>query len=161
MLSVVFMLGSICGFASLTWLIVQYRHQDRSRLAVISTRSLTGGIDILIQYRPRLTRVGLTARVKLLDPGSAHLLGGVRQERGDRYGAYAVDEPNPAIRGKAIETPLKHLRPDPLGVFAGVVYVNADEGDQPSTAKVRLEIWTAAGPTRLVSRDVEVRAIHW
>jgi hypothetical protein len=161
MLSVVFLLGSLCGFASLTWLMLQYRHQVLNRLAVISTRSLTGGIDVLIQYRPRLTRLGLTARVKLLEPAAAHLLGGVRQERGDRYGAYAVDEPTLAIKGRAIETPLRHLRPDPLGVFAGVVYVNGDDGDQPSTARIRLEIWTAAGPTRLTTRDVEVRAIHW
>jgi hypothetical protein len=161
MSSVVFLLGSICGFTSLIWLVVQQRNQDRNRLIVTSTRSLTGGIDVLIQYRPRRTRVGLSARVSLIEPVTAHLLGGVRQERGDRYGAYAVDQPDAAVRGASIETPLKHLRPDPLGVFAGVVYVSADEGDQPSRAMLKLEIWTQAGPIRLAAREVEVRAIHW
>ena len=161
MTSVVFLLGSLCGFASLTWLILQYRDQDRNRLVVTSTRSLTGGIDVLIQYRPPRTRVGLSARVTLIEPKSAHLLGGVRQERGDRYGAYAVDEPDAAVKGSAIETPLRRLRPDPVGVFAGVIYVSADQDNQPSSAKLRLEIWTEAGPTRLAARDVEVRAIHW
>jgi hypothetical protein len=161
MLSVVFLLGSLCGFTSLIWLVIQQGYQDRGRLVVTSTRSLTGGIDVLVQYRPRRTRVGLSARVSLLEPGTAHLLGGVRQERGDRYGAYSVNEPDIAVKGVSIETPLKHLRPDPLGVFAGVVYVSADAGDQPSTAKLKLEIWTQAGPMRLATRDVEVRAIHW
>ena len=161
MLSVVFLLGSLCGFTSLIWLVVQQGYQDRGRLVVTSTRSLTGGIDVLIQYRPRRTRVGLSARVSLVEPGTAYLLGGVRQERGDRYGAYSVNEPDAAVRGASIETPLKHLRPDPLGVFAGVVYVSADGGDQPSTARLRLEIWTQAGPMRLAAREVEVRAIHW
>lgn len=161
MFQVVFLLGSLCGFASLTWLVLQYAAQDRSRFSVTSTRSLTGGIDVLIQYRPRRTRVGLSARVTLIEPVTAHLVGGVRQERGDRYGAYAVEEADIAVRGVTIETPLKHLRPDPLGVFAGVVYVNADQGDQPSTARLRLEIWTEAGPTRIAARDIEVRAIHW
>jgi hypothetical protein len=141
MFKVVFLLGSLSGFTSLTWLLLQYRDKDRNRLAVTSTRSLTGGIDVLIQYRPQRTRVGLSARATLIEPTSAHLVGGVRQERGDRYGASAVDEP--------------------LGVFAGVIYVSSDQGDQPSTAKVRLEIWTEAGPTRIAARDVEVRAIHW
>jgi hypothetical protein len=161
MLPVVFFFGSLCGFASLTWLLLQYRDKARNRLAVTSTRSLTGGIDVLIQYRPRRTRVGLSARVALTEPTSAHLVGGVRQERGDRYGAYAIDEPDNAVKGQAIETPLRRLRPDPDGVFAGVIYVNADQGDQPSSAKLRLEIWTEAGPTRLAAREVEVRAIHW
>jgi hypothetical protein len=161
MFQVVFLLGSLCGFASLTWLILQYWDQDRNRLSVTSTRSLTGGIDVLIQYRPRRTRVGLSARVTLIEPTTAHLVGGVRQERGDRYGAYAVDEPDIAVKGVTIETPLRRLRPDPLGVFAGVIYVNADQGDQPSAARLRLEIWTEAGPTRIAAREVEVRAIHW
>jgi hypothetical protein len=161
MFQVVFLLGSLCGFASLTWLILQYAAQDRNRLSVASTRSLTGGIDVLIQYRPQRTRVGLSARVTLIEPATAHLVGGVRQERGDRYGAYTVDEPDKEVRGVTIETPLRRLRPDPLGVFAGVVYVNADQGDQPATARLRVEIWTEAGPTRLVTRDLEVRAIHW
>jgi hypothetical protein len=161
MFQVVFLLGSLSGFTSLTWLLLQYRDKDRNRLSVTSTRSLTGGIDVLIQYRPHRTRVGLSARATLIEPASAHLVGGRRQERGDRYGAYAVDEPDAAVKGGTIETPLKHLRPDPLGVFAGVIYVSSDQANQPSTAKVRLEIWTAAGPTRIAARDVEVRAIHW
>jgi hypothetical protein len=161
MSSVVFLFGSLCGFTSLIWLVVQQRNQDRNRLVITSTRSLTGGIDVLIQYRPRRTRVGLSARVSLIEPGTAHLVGGARQERGDRYGAYAIDEPDGAVKGASIETPLKHLRPDPLGVFAGVVYVSADQGDQPSIARLRLEIWTQAGPTRLAARDIEVRSIHW
>jgi hypothetical protein len=161
MSSVVIFLGSLCGFISLSWLIFQYGEKVRSRLIVTSTRSLTGGVDALIQYRPRRTRVGLSAKVTLIEPATAHLVTGVRQERGDRYGAFVIDEPDQAVRGQSVETPLRHLRPDPDGVFAGVVYVNADEGEQPSTAKVRLEIWTAAGPTRLAARDVEVRAIHW
>jgi hypothetical protein len=99
--------------------------------------------------------------VVLIEPSTAHLLGGARQERGDRYGAYVVDEPEVAVKGTSIETPLKHLRPDPLGVFAGVIYVSADQGDQPNIAKLKLEIWTEAGPTRLAARNVEVRAIHW
>jgi hypothetical protein len=161
MFSVVFLLGSLCGFTSLTWLVLQYRGQNRNRLVVTSTRSLTGGIDVLIQYRPPRTRVGLSARVTLIEPANAHLLGGVRQERGDRYGAYAVDEPDAAIKGASIETPLRRLRPDPLGVFAGVIYVSADQGDQPGAARIRVEIWTEVGPTQLAARDVEVRAIHW
>jgi hypothetical protein len=128
---------------------------------VISTRSLTGGVDALIQYRPGRTRVGLSAKATLIEPEGAHLMGGVRQERGDRYGAFSVDEPDQSVKGRSIETPLRHLRPDPLGVFSGVIYVGADAGEQPSTARVRLEIWTAAGPTRLAVRNVEVSAIHW
>jgi hypothetical protein len=161
MFQVVFLLGSISGFTSLTWLILQRANQDRNRLSVTSTRSLTGGIDVLIQYRPQRTRVGLSARVTLIAPSTAHLVGGVRQERGDRYGAYAVDEPDSAVTGATIETPLKHLRPDPLGVFAGVIYVSADHGEQPNAARLRLEVWTEAGPTRIAAREVEVRAIHW
>jgi hypothetical protein len=161
MFQVVFLLGSLCGFASLTWLVLQYWTQDRNQLSVTSTRSLTGGIDVLIQYRPHRTRPALSARVTLIEPTTAHLVGGVRQERGDRYGAYAIDEPDIAVSGQTIETPLRRLRPDPLGVFAGVVYVNAEQGDQPSTARLKLEVWTQAGPTRIAAREVEVRAIHW
>jgi|SRR6185312_15488928 len=161
MLSVVVLLGSTCGYVALIWLLLRFRAEERTRLEVFSTRSLTGGVDALIQYRPRRTRVGLTAKIILLEPAEAHLLAGVRQERGDRYGAYVVNEPDEAVKGRMIETPLRHMRPDPQGVFTGVVYVGADAGDQPKTARVRLEIWTAAGPTRLAARDVEVRAIHW
>jgi hypothetical protein len=145
----------------MTWRVLDLWEGDRARLSVVSTRSLTGGVDALIQYRPSRTRVGLSVKVTLIEPAGAHLIGGVRHERGDRYGAYSVDEPDQSVKGLSIETPLRHLRPDPHGVFGGVIYVGADEGEQPSAAKVRLEIWTAAGPTRLAVRDVEVSAIHW
>jgi len=161
MFSVVVLFGSLCGFIALVWRAADLWVDERGRLSVISTRSLTGGIDALVQYRPRRTRVGLSAKVSLLGPSSAHLVGGVRQERGDRYGAYAVSEPDEMVKGQSIETPLRHLRPDPRGVFAGVVYVGADAGEQPRSARIHLEIWTAAGPTRLAARDIEVNAIHW
>jgi hypothetical protein len=161
MFSVVVLLGSLCGYLAFIWRIADLWADDRARLSVISTRSLTGGVDTLIQYRPRRTRVGLSAKVTLIEPAGAHLTGGVRQERGDRYGAYAIDEPDRTVKGVSIETPLHHLRPDPQGVFAGVVYVGADGDEQPSAATVRLEIWTAAGPTRLATRDVRVSAIPW
>jgi len=161
MFLVVVLLGSLCGYLALIWRVGELWADERARLAVISTRSLTGGVDALIQYRPRRTRVGLSAKVTLIEPAGAHLIGGVRQERGDRYGAYLVGEPDRMVKGSSIETPLRHLRPDPQGVFAGVVYVGADDGEQPSAATVRLEIWTAAGPTRLATRDVRVSAIPW
>ncbi len=161
MFSVVVLFGSLCGFVALVWRAADLWADERGRLSVISTRSLTGGVDALIQYRPRRTRVGLSAKVTLLEPSSAHLIGGLRQERGDRYGAYAVAEPGELLKGASIETPLRHLRPDPQGVFAGVVYVGADVGEQPRSARIRLEIWTAAGPTRLASREIEVNAINW
>jgi hypothetical protein len=161
MFSVVVLFGSLCGVAALIWRAADLWADERGRLSVLSTGSLTGGIDALIQYRPRRTRVGLSAKVTLLDPSGAHLIGGLRQERGDRYGAYLVGEPDQRLKGGSVETPLRHLRPDPRGVFAGVVYVGADEGEQPRSARIRLEIWTAAGPTRLAARDVEVNAINW
>src|SRR5580693_3454359 len=104
MFIVVVAAGSLCGFISLAWLIVRQVEQSRERLTVTSARSLTGGIDVRVQYRPDRTRVGLSARVQLLEPASgARLLAGVRQERGDRYGAYAIDEPDTAVFGPAIE----------------------------------------------------------
>jgi hypothetical protein len=161
MFVVVVLLGALGGYLALIWRLSDLWTEERGRLSVASTRSLTGGVDALIQYRPRRTRVGLSAKVTLLEPAGAHLVGGVRQERGDRYGAYAVGEPDQMVKGRSVETPLRHLRPDPQGVFAGVIYVGADEGEQPSSARIRLEIWTAAGPTRLATRDVSVSAINW
>ena len=127
MFSVVVLLGSLCGYLALIWRLRELWADERTRLSVISTRSLTGGVDALIQYRPRRTRVGLSAKVTIIEPAGAHLTGGVRHERGDRYGAYAVDEPDRTVKGASIETSLRHLRPDPQGVFAGVVYVGATE----------------------------------
>ena len=159
---VVVWVGSLCGFISLTWLILRQLEQMRERLTVTSSRSLMGGIDVRVQYRPDRTRVGLSARVELVEPKSGvRLLAGVRQERGDRYGAYVVDEPDAAISGPSIEIPLRRLRPDPIGVFAAVFYVEADGGEAPRTAAVKIDVWTDAGPTRLVSRVVEVQAINW
>ena len=161
MLPFVFLLGSFCGVAALIWRVVDQWRLERGRLSITSTRSLTGGVEALIQYRPRGTRVGLSAKAALLEPARAHLVGGRRLERGDRYGAYTVNEPDGAAKGSRIEAPLRRLRPDPIGVYAGVIYVDAEQGEQPSAARVRLEIWTEAGPTRLAARTVEVRAIHW
>ena len=161
MLSLAYLLGALCGFVALIWRLFDQWALEGARLTVTSTRSLTGGVDALIQYRPRRTRVSLSAKVTLLEPAAAHLVGGLRQERGDRYGAYSVSEPDETTKGRSVEVPLRHQRPDPQGVYAGVVYVDADQGEQPSAARVRLEIWTAAGPTRLAARTVEVRAIHW
>jgi hypothetical protein len=161
MFLVIVLLGSLCGYLALIWRVGELWSDERARLSVISTRSLTGGVDALIQYRPRRTRLGLSAKATLTEPAGAHLIGGVRQERGDRYGAYAVGEPDATVKGASVEIPLRHLRPDPIGVFAGLIYVGADDGEQPSAARIRLEIWTAAGPTRLAARDVRVSAIPW
>lgn len=162
MFIVVVAVGSLCGFISLAWLILGRLERNRERLTITSTRSLTGGVDVLAQYRPDRTRVGLSMRAEMIEPATgARLLSGVRQERGDRYGAYVVDEPDTAVAGRTIEVPLKHLRPDPHGVFAAVFYVEAEGGEPARSAKVRVEVWTEAGPTRLMSRVAEVRAIHW
>ena len=133
----------------------------RQRLRVTSTRAPSGGLDVLIQYQPSRTRVGLRAKLTLIEPVEAQLVSGVRQERGDRYGAYAAKMPDETISGPSIETSLKHLQPDPHGVFAGLFYVVGLEGSAVSTARVRTEIWTDVGPTRLASREVPVRAISW
>jgi hypothetical protein len=162
MFIVVVAAGSLCGFISLAWLILRQVEETRERLTITSARSQTGGVDVRVQYRPDRTRVGLSARVELIEPTSgAKLLAGVRQERGDRYGAYAIDEPDTAVSGSRIEVPLRHLRPDPTGVFAAIFYVEAEGGEPPRSAKVKIEIWTEAGPTRLISRAAEVHAIHW
>jgi hypothetical protein len=122
---------------------------------------LAGGLDVLVQYRPGRARVGLRARVRLLDPSDGALLAGVRQERGDRYGAYAVAEPGEPARGHAIDLPLRRLRPDPVGTVCGVFYVTGSDNAPPTSAKVRLEIWTDAGPTRLEQRETTLRVINW
>src|SRR5580693_9484700 len=100
MVSVVVLFGSLCGVAALVWRAADLWADERGRLSVLSTGSLTGGIDALIQYRPRRTRVGLSAKVTLIEPTTAHLLCGVRQERGDRYGAYVIDEPDQTRKGR-------------------------------------------------------------
>jgi hypothetical protein len=105
--------------------------------------------------------VGLRARVKLIEPKEASLLTGVRQERGDRYGAYAIAEPDAQSSGEAIDVPLRHLRPDPRGVVCGVFYVTGSANAPPSTAKVKLEVWTDAGPTLLEQREARLQIIQW
>jgi len=154
-------LGALCGVASLAWLIIQQAQAARGRLTLSTARALTGGLDVLIQYRPDRARVGLRARVLLIEPKAASLLTGVRQERGDRYGAYAVAEPDRESRGETVEVPLRHLRPDPKGVVCGVFYVTGSANAPPTSAKVKLEIWTDAGPTRLERRDAKLQIIEW
>jgi hypothetical protein len=158
---VVFALGALSGFASLIWLVAQHRRAVRERLTVSCARALAGGLDVLVQYRPSRARVGLRARVRLIEPEDAALLAGVRLERGDRYGAYTVAEPDPFVRGATIALPLRHLRPDPNGVVCGVFYVTSTARRQPTSAKVALEIWTDAGPTRLARRVVRLQVISW
>lgn len=154
-------LGALSGFLSLAWLLLQHRRTVQNRLTVTTARALTGGLDILVQYRPERARVGLRARIRLIEPDDALLLAGVRQERGDRYGAYVVSEPEKAVTGRSIEVPLRHLRPDPAGVVCGVFYVTGSPAAPPSSAKVSLEIWTDAGPTRLVRREARLNVINW
>ena len=159
---VFFALGSLSGLISLAWLLIQYRQKIRGRLTLTTVRALAGGLDVLVQYRPERARVGLRARVRLLEPDDAALLTGVRQERGDRYGAYAVTEPDDrAVSGPSVEVPLRHLRPDPAGVVCGVFYVTGSPNAPPTSAKVNLEIWTDAGPTRLAQRQTTLRVIAW
>ena len=153
-------LGSLCGMISLSWLIVQFRTQTHRRLRLTSARAASGGIDVLIQYRPARTRVGLKARLTLLEPEGARLTAGTREERSDRYGVYDAKMQDGSSPGRAIEISLKHLQPDPPGVFAGVFYVVAADA-AVAAARVRVEIWTDAGPTRLTGREVTVRAINW
>ena len=110
-----------------------------------------------MQYRPARTRVGLKARVTLIEPAGGELVAGDRQERADRYGVYAAKLVDETTRGTSIEIALKTLQPDPPGQFAGLFSVAA--GAAPlASARVQIEIW-AAGPTRLESREVTVRAI--
>lgn len=153
-----FALGSCCGIISLIWLVVNFRREQGRRLRIVSSRAASGGLEVLVQYRPARTRVGLKAKITLLGPTGAELIGGDRQERADRYGVYAAKLTDETVRGAGIEVALKHLQPDPPGQFAGLFSISA--GAQPVTsAQVRVEIW-AAGPTRLESREATVRAIN-
>ena len=154
-------LGALCGVASLAWLLARGVQSTRDRLTLSTARALTGGLDVLIQYRPGRARVGLRARVWLLEPVGASLLTGVRQERGDRYGAYAIAEPDEASTGEVVDVPLRHLRPDPKGVVCGVFYVTGSADAPPTAARVKLEIWTDAGPTRLEHREARLQIIEW
>jgi hypothetical protein len=138
---------------SLIWLVLNYRQDLQRRLRVVSARAAGGGLDVLVQYRPARTRVGLKATLTLLEPATGELVGGDRQERADRYGVYAAKMTDETVRGRNIEIALKNLQPDPPGQFAGLFTV-AD-----ANARVRIEIW-AAGPTRLESREVSVRALN-
>lgn len=160
-MSIFYALGAASGFVSLAWLLVQWRAQARTRLTLSTARALTGGLDVLIQYQPERARVGLRAKVKLIEPVDAALLAGVRQERGDRYGAYVVAEPDQAVSGRQLDVPLRHLRPDPKGIVSGVFYVTGSDNAPPSSARVRLEIWTDAGPTRLAQRETTLNVINW
>jgi len=154
-------LGALCGFGSLLWLLV-LRHQEAGQQLTLSTaRALAGGLDVLVQYRPGRARVGLRARVRLIEPSDASLLAGVRRERGDRYGAYVVSEPEREVMGSAVDFALRHLRPDPPGVFCGVFYVTGSGNAPPTSAKIKLEIWTDAGPTRLAQRNATLRVINF
>jgi len=154
-----FALGALCGFGSLFWLMV-LKHQTTGQQLTLSTaRALAGGLDVLVQYKPGRARVGLRARVRLIEPAGASLLAGVRRERGDRYGVYAVSEPELEVRGSSVDFPLRHLRPDPPGVVCGVFYVTGSDNAPPTSARVKLEIWTDAGPTRLARRDTTLRVI--
>ena len=154
-------LGSLCGIVSLGWLIVQFRVQTTQRLRLNSARAPGGGVDVLIQYRPSRTRVGLKARLTLIEPDIAHLTAGIREERSDRYGAYGARMPDETVTGRSIEVTLKHLQTDAPGVFSGVFYVMGDAKPPIGEARVRVEIWTDAGPTRLAAREATVRAINW
>jgi len=143
---------------SLIWLFLNFRQDSHRRLRIASTRSGGGGLDVLVQYRPARTRVGLKATLTLLEPAGGELVAGDRQERADRYGVYAAKIVDEAMRGTTIEVALKNLQPDPPGQFAGLFSVVADNAAVTS-ARLRVEIW-AAGPTRLESREVTVRAIN-
>lgn len=158
---VFFALGALSGIASLIWLLIQHQQSVRQRLTLTTARALTGGLDVLVQYRPTRARVGMRARVRLLEPKGASLLAGVRQERGDRYGAYVVAEPQSPSSGQAVDFALRHLRPDPAGTVCGVFYVTGSDNAPPTSAKVKLEIWTDAGPTRLEQRDATLQVINW
>jgi hypothetical protein len=154
-----FALGAVCGFGSLIWLMVLKHQAAGQQLTLTTVRALAGGLDVLVQYRPGRARVGLRARVRLIEPAGASLLAGVRRERGDRYGAYIVAEPEREVRGSSIDFALRHLRPDPPGMVCGVFYVTGSDNAPPTSARVKLEIWTDAGPTRLAMRDATLRVI--
>lgn len=160
-MSIFYALGALSGFLALAWLMIERRRIARDCLTLSTARALTGGLDVLIQYRPGRARVGLRARVRLIEPDDARLLAGVRQERGDRYGAYVVAEPEMPVAGRSIEVPLRHLRPDPVGTVCGVFYVTGSATAPPTAARVKLEIWTDAGPTRLARREARLNIINW
>jgi hypothetical protein len=143
---------------SLIWLVVNFRQQSQRRLRIASTRGASGGLDVLVQYRPARTRVGLKAKLTLLEPAGGELISGDRQERADRYGVYAAKLVDETKRGASIEIALKNLQPDPPGQFAGLFSVAAGAANL-TEARVCVEIW-AAGPTKLESREVTVRAIN-
>jgi hypothetical protein len=42
-----------------------------------------------------------------------------------------------------------------------VFYVTGSDNAPPTSAKVRLEIWTDAGPTRLAARETTLHVINW
>ena len=66
-----FALGALCGFGSLFWLMV-LKHQTTGQQLTLSTaRALAGGLDVLVQYKPGRARVGLRARVRLIEPAGA------------------------------------------------------------------------------------------
>jgi len=153
--------GSLCGAISLAWLLVQYRTQARQRLRITTARTGGGDIDVLIQYRPMRTRVGLSAKVFVVAPDTAQLAGGIREERADRFGAYAAKIPVKASPGRSIEVGLRHLEPDPPGVFSGVFYVSDAGGAPINAASVRVEVWTEVGPSCLAAKELPVRAINW
>lgn len=160
-LAIFYTLGALSGFVALIWLLIQHRQTVQHRLTLSTARALVGGLDVLVQYRPERARVGLKARISLIQPEGALLQAGVRRERGDRYGAYVVSEPENEVTGASIEVPLRRLRPDPPGVVCGVFYVTGSANAPPTSAKVRLEIWTDAGPTRLARRDATLNVINW
>jgi hypothetical protein len=60
-----------------------------------------------------------------------------------------------------VDVALRHLRPDPKGMVCGVFYVTGSANAPPTTARVKLEIWTDAGPTRLVQRETKLQIIEW
>ena len=157
-MSEIIALGSCCGVISLIWLILNFRQQTQRRLRISSARGAAGGLDVLVQYRPARTRVGLKARLTLIEPAGGELVSGDRQERADRYGVYAAKIMDEAARGASIEIALKNLQPDPPGQFAGLFCVVGTDAAL-SSARVKVEIW-AAGPTRLESREITARAIN-
>jgi hypothetical protein len=160
-LHIFFALGALSGLASLVWLWLLRQQAADQQLTLSTARAIAGGLDVLVQYKPGRARVGLRARVQLIEPADASLLTGVRRERGDRYGAYVVSEPNQEVRGPTVDFALRHLRPDPPGVVCGVFYVTGSDNAPPTSARVKLEIWTDAGPTRLAHRDTTLRVINF
>ncbi len=69
-------------------------------------------------------------------------------------------EPDKDILRSPRDVPLRHLRPDPKGVVCGVFYVTGSANAPPTLAKVKLEIWTDAGPTRLRQTEATLQIIE-